>query len=52
MPKAKKTTPKVERDELTELLKVEVYKLFDREPNGSIVGKQLTALVEKIKKLK
>ncbi len=40
------------KDALTELLKVDVYKLFDREPTGSIVGKQLNALVAKIKKLK
>jgi hypothetical protein len=56
-PKKIKTEIKTEivnpvKEQLTGLLKSRVYKLFDREPNGSIQSGQLAQLVEEIIKLK
>ena len=45
-------TEKTKKDNLKELLSIKVYKLFDREPVGSVVSSQLESLAEEILNLK
>lgn len=47
--KAVKTTTKKE-DRQYEILAKGVYKIFDRTPNGSVLGPQAKALLEKLNK--